>query len=140
MAWWDGKPGWLAGPADKIEATSRAVKALLQAAPDEPLLADAVAWLCHQKRERHWASTKATAEAVHALSLYFAKRGEFRPNYFLHVVVNGDTVLSRHIDSTSVAGPSKSISVRPPTPTAVSGYIFCKFLHIPAKSSILCPV
>ena len=74
------------------EATAYAVRALLAARPDSPLVPKAVRWLMVRRRGGMWDTTKDTAAAVEALVALMETTNELDSQYTARLLVNGKSI------------------------------------------------
>ena len=87
---------------DEIEGTALSLKALTRIKPDSQLLPLAARWLVANRHEGwFWNSTKDTAFAIYGLIDYVRISHELTPSYDLEVYLNGENVLTQHVDEGS---------------------------------------
>lgn len=78
------------------ETTAFAMKLLLAARPESPLIAGAAEWLvANRSRGQYWESTKTTAMVVFGLTDYLKLSGELKPNLEVEVFVDGASALKQ---------------------------------------------
>ena len=77
---------------DDVDVTAHALRALLAALPDNPLIPGAVRWLMANRDGQAWGSTKASAEAVFALTQFMEQTHELQPNFTAHVAIDGQSI------------------------------------------------
>lgn len=79
---------------NSAETTAFALKLLLAAKPDSPLIPGAAQWLvANRSRGRYWDSTKTTAMVVFGLTDYLKRSGELRPNLDVEVFIDGKSAM-----------------------------------------------
>jgi alpha-2-macroglobulin len=81
-----------------VEATAFALYALVQIAPEEPVVKQAVRWLVYNRRGNRWKSTRDTAFAVLALSRYLETSNEQASEGDLTLLRDGQKVMTWHIE------------------------------------------
>ncbi|MEN9800272.1 MAG: hypothetical protein RL653_3969 [Pseudomonadota bacterium] len=74
---------------DTTETHATALRVLLEMEPEDKRLPGLAQWLLLDKKLGHWKSTRATAEAVDALSRYLAVKGELGQDQAVSVKVGG---------------------------------------------------
>jgi uncharacterized protein YfaS (alpha-2-macroglobulin family) len=78
------------------EATAYAVKFLLKAKPESPLIPKAVFWLvAHRNEGYYWESTKQTAMIIYGITDYIRTSSELKPDFAVQVFVNDQPVTQR---------------------------------------------
>ena len=94
---------------DQTEATALSLKALSRLRPKSSLLPLAARWLVSDRENgAYWNSTKDTAFAIFGLIDYVKVSQELSPAYDLEIYVNGETVLTEHVNQ---AGGTQVFSV-----------------------------
>jgi len=83
--WWRGDGA--------VEATSFALEALLELAPDDPLTRASARWLVANREGERWDSTRASAHAIFALCAFARAQGETDPSFTLIAKVGEEEVL-----------------------------------------------
>lgn len=82
------------------ETTAFAMKLLLAARPESPLIPKAAEWLVsNRSRGYYWESTKTTAMVVFGLTDYLKQSGELRPDLNVEVFVDGQSALKTRFTS-----------------------------------------
>ena len=91
---------------DQTEGTALSLKALARIRPQSSLLPLAARWLVTTDRTNGycWNSTKDTAFAIYGLIDYVKISRELTPDYDLEVYLNGETVLTQHVNDASAIG------------------------------------
>ncbi len=85
------------------ETTAFAMKLLLAAKPDSPLIEGAAQWLvANRSRGQYWDSTKTTAMVVFGLTDYLKRSGELKPNLAVEVFVDGKSALQTRFTAADV--------------------------------------
>ena len=85
------------------EVTGYALKFLVHAAPNSPLLTGAAEWLVANKNEgSYWTSTEQTASVLFGLTDYLAATHELGTDADLEVFVNGTSVGKKHFAQADV--------------------------------------
>src|SRR5215472_9447595 len=99
---------WIMGT--DVRTTAAVLDALVRLRPDHPLIQPAVRWLMDARRDSYgyWATTHDTAQSLLALTDYLASSGELSGNFGWQVCVDGQTLDSGRVDSTTVASPPRS--------------------------------
>lgn len=76
------------------ETTAFALRLLLAANPESPLIPGAAQWLvANRSRGQYWESTKTTAMVIFGLTSYLKRSGELNPNLDVEVFVDGQSSL-----------------------------------------------
>ncbi len=82
-----------------------------------------VRWLMERRRDDHWYSTRDTAFSLYGLIRYLYNTNELHPDLDTSVIVNGQTVLTRHIGQEAVIQPAITITLEkaqlPPGPLTI---------------------
>jgi hypothetical protein len=86
---WGGAEAGYHWQRNNIQATAFALRAFVAANPKHQLVPKAVNWLCVQRRDNCWYSTKDTAAAIFALADHMKASGELNPDYEASVTLNG---------------------------------------------------
>ncbi|MEM8931081.1 MAG: alpha-2-macroglobulin family protein, partial [Acidobacteriota bacterium] len=76
---------------DTVETHAFALRTLVEVAPDDPRVHGLAQWLLLNKELSHWKSTRATSEAVYALTAYLEAIDGFDRRQTVRVAVAGDT-------------------------------------------------
>ena len=92
LVYWSAGPGISSWRSDDICVTAHVLRALLRVNPHDPLAEGAVRWLLANRDGHIWSSTRASAEAVLALSTYMQSSNELAPNYTAAVNIDGVAV------------------------------------------------
>jgi uncharacterized protein YfaS (alpha-2-macroglobulin family)/tetratricopeptide (TPR) repeat protein len=88
-SWPDSDRSWWEWYNDDVETAAAALRAFNALAPGHRLAPMVVRWLANNRRGSAWASTKATALAVQALTEYVKLHRELAPDYTVAVDVGG---------------------------------------------------
>lgn len=109
MTYWKGDPHYDGGD---VEATALALQAVLKINPGDPRAYQIVRWLMSQWRDEYWASTRATAMALYAMSEFLGVSKELSPDFSAVVFVNGKQVGRARFDKASIYKPQVQITIR----------------------------
>ena len=91
-----------------VEATSFALRALLTIDPQNKLIEPITNWLVKNRRGAQWSNTRDTAIVVLTLNDYLKKSGELQADMSYELLVNGNSVATKHITAADALGaPSK---------------------------------
>jgi uncharacterized protein YfaS (alpha-2-macroglobulin family) len=91
-----------------VEATSFALRALLTIDPQNKLIEPVTNWLVKNRRGAQWSNTRDTAIVVLTLNDYLKKSGELQADMAYELLVNGNSVATKHITAADALGaPSK---------------------------------
>jgi uncharacterized protein YfaS (alpha-2-macroglobulin family) len=91
-AHWPAVSGGYTWRSDDAGVTAHALRALLAADPQNPLIPQAVRWLMGNRVGKAWQSTRSSAEAVFALSQVLEQTKELQPNFSTGVQLDGSVV------------------------------------------------
>lgn len=103
-AYWESKrtPMLDFADYDQTEGTALSLKALSRIRPKSSLLPLAAHWLVSDRENgAYWNSTKDTAFAIFGLIEYVKISKELSPAFDLEIYVNGETVLTEHVNEAS---------------------------------------
>ncbi len=100
-AFWPAAEGGYTWRDDDIAVTAHALRALLAAAPHNPIVPAVVRRLMGSRDGQGWSSTKSTSEAVLALASYLQATGELHPSFQSSVLLDGQSVA--HLGGTEQA-------------------------------------
>ncbi len=95
--------------AGEMSTTALALQALLQIAPDSPLIPKALDWLIRVQQDGHWRTPRETAAVVAALTDYLVIKGERTPDHHYQVLVNGQVVGSGDSTGENMALPVRFV-------------------------------
>lgn len=102
---------WYDNPA---QATAMALYALLAAAPDDPLVGEAVNGLVAIRRGRiHWYSTRDTAVAIAALIEYLTHSRELQPEMDVAISLDEKVIGQVRFDASNALGPPRQVAIAP---------------------------
>ncbi|HKB67245.1 MAG TPA: MG2 domain-containing protein [Pyrinomonadaceae bacterium] len=91
-----------------VEATSFVLRALLAVDPQNKLIEPVTNWLVKNRRGAQWSNTRDTAIVVLTLNDYLKKSGELQADMSYELLVNGNSVATKHITAADALGaPSK---------------------------------
>jgi uncharacterized protein YfaS (alpha-2-macroglobulin family) len=91
-----------------VEATSFVLRALLTIDPQNKLIEPVTNWLVKNRRGAQWSNTRDTAIVVLTLNDYLKKSGELQADMSYELLVNGNSVATKHITAADALGaPSK---------------------------------
>ncbi|MEW6221084.1 MAG: alpha-2-macroglobulin family protein [Thermodesulfobacteriota bacterium] len=76
---------------DTVETQAQALATTLEVTPDDPRLEGLALWLVLNRKLNHWKSTRATSEAIYALTRYLERTGAFGVREEARVQVGGQS-------------------------------------------------
>jgi hypothetical protein len=94
-----------------VEPTALALQAVLKINPSDPRVYAIVRWLMSQWRDEYWASTRATAMALYAMSEFVRISHELSPDFSAVVLVNGKQAGKARFGRASIYQPQVTITV-----------------------------
>ncbi len=110
--------------ASSVRSTALALDALVQIAPDHPLILPAVRWLMAQRRGYAWGTTQETSYALLALADYVRSAGEPFAQRNWRVDLNGEEV-----EEGSFTSAGQSVRIAIPGERLRSGENGLRLLH-----------
>ena len=87
-----------------VEATSFVLRALLAIDPQNKLIEPVTNWLVKNRRGAQWSNTRDTAIVVLTLNDYLKKSGELQADMSYELLVNGNSVATKHITAADALG------------------------------------
>lgn len=88
---WPAATGGYTWREDDATVTAHVLRALLSVGPRNPVIPSTVRWLMGNRVGSAWASTRASAEAVLALTGYLVTTGELQPDLRARILLDGQT-------------------------------------------------
>jgi hypothetical protein len=94
-----------------VEATSFALRALLAIDPQNKLIEPVTNWLVKNRRGAQWSNTRDTAIVVLTLNDYLRASKELQPDLSYELLVNGNSVATKHITAADALGAPSRFAV-----------------------------
>ena len=96
-----------------IEATSFALRALLEIDPGNKLIEPVTNWLIKNRRGAQWSNTRDTAIVVMTLDNYLRTSRELQPQMGYELLVNGNSIATKQISADdALSAPSQFVIPR----------------------------
>jgi uncharacterized protein YfaS (alpha-2-macroglobulin family) len=89
-----------------VEATSYALRLLIDSKPDSPLVEKAVRWLLNQRTDGYyWMTTRRSASVIGALTGFLKLSGELDPKLAVEIRANGESVWNKELTQPDALAP-----------------------------------
>ncbi len=114
QAWWPTDVNYLMDYYGDTtpQATAYAMKLLVAADPQSPLLPKAAQYLVdHRSQGYYWESTQQTAAALYGLTDYLEHTQELKPDFTVDVKVNGKEAGSKKFTSENALAPATAMTL-----------------------------
>ncbi len=114
QAWWPSENNYLMDfqGNNTSEATAYALKLIVHADSNSPLLQKAAVYLVsHRSQGYYWDSTEQTAMVIYGLTDYLEHTQELKPNFDIHVQVNGNTVATKKFTPADALAPATTVTL-----------------------------